>query len=94
MSIGSGTTRFGPANASGDARSEKIGSNRMFLPARRTSMVACPIHVTDGLVSGDASAAGSVFIAGRFQPEGGGFGKPSRSRSHCQAQKLSRPPCG
>ena len=54
MSIGSGTTRFGPAKRTGDARSEKIGSNRMFLPARRTSIVAWPIHVTDGLASGDA----------------------------------------
>ena len=94
MSIGSGTMRFGPAKLKGDARSAKTGSKRMFLPASRTSIVACPIHVTDGLVCGERSAAGSVLTEGRFQPSGGGFGSPSRIRSNCHAQKLSRPACG
>ncbi len=65
----------------------------MFLPASRTSIVACPIQVTDGLASGERSAAGSVLTAGRFQPPGGGFGSPSRIRSHCHAQKLSLSGC-
>ena len=94
MSIGSGTMRLGPAKATGDARSEKMGSKRMFAPARRTSSVACPIQVTDGLTSGEPSATGSVLTAGRFQPPGGGFGSPSRMRSHCQDQKLSFSGCG
>ena len=94
MSIGNGTMRFGPAKRTGDARSENIGSNRMFLPAIRTSMVACPIHVTDGLVSGERSAVASVFTDGRFHPPAGGFGVPSRSRSHCHAQKLPLAACG
>ena len=42
----------------------------------------------------ERNATGSVVTAGRFQPPGGGFGKPSRIRSHCHAQKLARPPCG
>ncbi len=83
-----------PDEPSGEARSENIGSVSIVWPASRTSTVAWPIQVTDGLASGARSAAGSVFTAGRFQPPAGGLGTPLRSRSHCQAQKLAFSGCG
>ena len=93
--IGSGTARFGPAKPTGETRSENTGSNSIAWPASRTSMVAWPIQVTDGLFSGARRLAGSVTTAGKFQPpSGAGLGRPSRRRSHCQARTLALGGCG
>jgi hypothetical protein len=41
-----GATRLGPANDTGLARSDQLGSVRMFTPSSWTSKVAWPTHVT------------------------------------------------
>src|SRR5437867_9704928 len=46
--IPGGTTRFGPANDTGLARAENIGSVRNVTPSMRTRNVAWPIHVRLG----------------------------------------------
>ena len=49
MFVSGGTNRFGPANPTGLARSEKMGSVRNVTPSMRTSIVEWPIHVMLGL---------------------------------------------
>src|SRR5689334_5720754 len=43
--------RFGPANDTGLARGENIGSVRNVTPSMRTSIVECPIHVRLGFAT-------------------------------------------
>src|SRR5690242_19955513 len=55
------TSRFGPANVTGLARSENIGSVRNATPSMRTRNGEWPIHVTLGFAR---SAAGSYGTRG------------------------------
>ena len=88
-SIGSGTTRFGPAKETGEARAENCGSTRILMPASCTRKAAWPIQVTVGSPPLARSAAESARVCGTFQPPGGGPGTPRRSCSHFQSQKLA-----
>src|SRR5439155_19320234 len=54
-----GTSRFGPANDTGPARSEKIGSVKNVTPSMRTSNVEWPIHVRLGFSSMAARSYGT-----------------------------------
>ena len=96
MLIISGTCRCGPANCTGDARSEKCGSVMMFTPPVCSSTVACPIQVIVRSVRLVFRNATSGFTLGNTlaQPPGGGGTVPSRSRSHCHFQKLWLAICG
>ena len=76
--------RFGPAKGTGEARSEKIGSTRMFFPAMRTRTVAWPIHVTEGFASGACKAARSIATTGIRHPPSG---SEIAVRSDCQRRK-------
>ena len=88
MSIGSGTMRFGPANGTGDARSEKIGIEQHVLAgeAHQHRRVADPRHRRVGRRSPSARAGRSSPRAGSSRPAAAS-GTPSRRRSHCHAQK-------
>jgi len=86
ISIGSATTRFGPAKG----RRRPFGEDRIEQDALATEaneIVACPIHVTDGLASGEANAS-DRFSPRQIPALGGGFGNPSRQRSNCQPESF------
>src|SRR5438093_5879773 len=73
-----GTRRFGPANDTGLARSEKIGSVRNVTPSMRTRNVEWPIHVRLGFPS---MAAGSWGTRGA---------RPSRPTSDVHALRVRK----
>src|SRR6478672_3191461 len=85
---GNGAKRFGPAKATGEARSENCGSKRTFSPESCTRNDECPIQVTVGFSLFARRKATSVATRGTCQPSGGGFGRPSRHCSHFHSQKL------
>jgi len=94
ISIGSGTMRRGPANCTGEARSENCGSARMLTPPSWTRNAECPIQVTVGSDALARNRSASAFTCGICQPPGGGFGTPSRICSHFHTQKLCLESCG
>src|SRR6266404_5419699 len=66
----SGATRFGPANDTGLARFDQLGSVRMLTPSSCTSRVAWPTHVTVAAPRLSRMAGRSLAIDGKLAVRG------------------------
>ncbi len=89
-----GRRRFGPTKPSGEARSEKIGSVTMLLPPTWISVLAWPIHVTEGTIAAPAPALArreASSASTRGVSCCGGFGRPARAASMRHFSNAPRP---